>query len=66
MNVEAAEVFAELAAITGGRSAPLGADFQLGELCEAVALITSDGAKAAKRIGNKRVRQLLLEHHKAD
>ena len=53
-------VFRQLAEETGGKFARFGEDLPLGALCEGVALLTAGGDQAVKRLGNKKVRQLLL------
>jgi hypothetical protein len=53
------KIFSEIAHLTGGRYAEFGSDLPLSDLCEGVALLTSDGAKGVKRIENKKVRLLL-------
>ena len=56
----AAAVFRELAQTTGGRFAWFGAELPLRDLCEGVALLTTGGEQAVKRLQNRKVRQLLL------
>jgi hypothetical protein len=53
-------VFQRLAAATCGKFARFGSDLPLADLCEGVALLTSGGAKAVKRLQNAKARQLLL------
>lgn len=53
-------VFKRLAAATCGKFARFGSDLPLADLCEGVALLTSGGAKAVKRLRNAKARQLLL------
>ena len=53
-------MFRRLAEETGGKFARFGEDLPLGALCEGVALLTAGGDQAVKRLGNKKVRQLLL------
>lgn len=52
--------FRQLATTTGGRFAKFGTDLPLADLCEGAALLAAGGEKAVARLGNKRVRQLLL------
>ena len=52
--------FRRLAEATGGKFAQFGADLPLADLCEGAALLAAGGEKAIARLGNKRVRQLLL------
>lgn len=56
----AARAFASLSSKTGGMFARFGTDLPLRDLCEGVALLTAGGQRAAKRIENKKVKQLLL------
>ncbi len=52
-------VFRRISEITGGTFAKFGDDLPLADLCEGVALLTSGGKKALRRLENKKVRLLL-------
>jgi len=52
-------VFKKLTYDTGWKFARFGADLPLGDLCEGVALLTSGGTKALRRLKNEKARLLL-------
>lgn len=58
-DLTATAVFKKLAEDTGGKFARFGADLPLGDLCEGVALLTSGGEKALRRLKNEKARLLL-------
>ena len=53
-------VFRRFADITGGLFVRLGEELPLADLCEGVALLTADGKRGLKHLGNRRAKQLLL------
>lgn len=58
-DLTASAVFKKLAEDTGGKFARFGADLPLADLCEGVALLTSGGTKALRRLKNEKARLLL-------
>jgi len=55
----AQSIFQRIAEITGGRFAKFGDALPLADLCEGVALLTSGGKKALRRLKNEKARLLL-------
>ncbi len=59
---KAEQTFRFLSETTAGKFARFGEDLPLSDLCEAVALLSSDTPDSVKKIKNENVKRLLLKH----